>query len=113
MTGSYFKRGQDGYFAQLTLITTLDASRPAGSIPAPTDVSLMSRICPGFQPSSAFFLIACAANFGVDPLKNRSVPAAFSLRICESMVGSETSYDASATIMVAALSPRPDLMPFR
>jgi hypothetical protein len=58
-------------------------------------------------------LIACAANFGVDALKKMSAPADFSLRICESMVGSVISYDASATTMVAAFSPRPALMPLR
>ena len=51
----------------------------------------MSRMCTGFQLSSAIFLIACAACFGVEALKNRSAPASLILRICESMVGSETS----------------------
>ena len=47
----------------------------------------MSRMCTGFQPSSWIFLIACAACFGVEALKNRSAPASLILRICESMVG--------------------------
>ena len=58
---------------------------------APTEVALMSRMCTGFQLSSAIFLIACAACFGVEALKNRSAPASLILRICELTVGSETS----------------------
>src|SRR5256885_8653796 len=48
------------------------SSSPAGFITAPTEVALMSRICTGCQASSAIFLIACAACFGVVALKNRS-----------------------------------------
>ena len=47
----------------------------------------MSRMCTGCQSSSAIFLIACAACFGVEAEKNRSAPASLILRICESMVG--------------------------
>jgi hypothetical protein len=45
----------------------------------------------GFQPISAAFLIACAANFGVVMLKKVSAPEAFSDTIWLSMVGSVTS----------------------
>ena len=45
----------------------------------------------GFQPISAFFLIACAANFGVVMLMNTSAPVDFSLTMWELIVGSETS----------------------
>ena len=69
----------------------LAASRPAGFSTAPTELALMSTICTGCQPSSAIFLIAWAACFGVVALKNRSAPLSLILRICESMVGSVSS----------------------
>ena len=48
-------------------------------------------MCSGFQSISAIFLIACAANFGVVMLMKTSAPEAFSLTICESIVGSVIS----------------------
>ena len=49
---------------------------------------MLASRCTGFQPSSATFLIACAANFGEDSLKKMSAPEAFSVMIWESTVGS-------------------------
>ncbi len=66
-------------------------SKPAGFITLPTEADTLLRKCTGFQPISAFFLIACAANFGVVMLTNTSAPVAFSLTMWLSMVGSETS----------------------
>ena len=57
--------------------------------------------------------IACAANFGVVMLTNTSAPEPCSWTICESTVGSLTSYETSATIIDFALSPRPSFRPFR
>ena len=66
-------------------------SKPAGLITLPIEAETLLRKCSGFQPISAFFLIACAANFGVVMLMNTSAPVDFSLTIWELMVGSETS----------------------
>ncbi len=66
-------------------------SKPAGFITLPIEAETLLRKCSGFQPISAFFLIACAANFGVVMLKKTSAPVDFSLTMWESIVGSETS----------------------
>ena len=66
-------------------------SKPAGFITLPIEAETLLRKCSGFQPISSFFLIACAANFGVVMLTNTSAPVDFSLTIWESMVGCETS----------------------
>ena len=50
-------------------------ARPA-SAPTPTEAETLLRMCTGFQPSSAAFLIACAANFGVVTLTKMSAPEA-------------------------------------
>src|SRR5262249_4693791 len=47
-------------------------SRPAGRSVAPTEAAALFMICSGFQPSAAIFLIACAANFGVETLRKTS-----------------------------------------
>ena len=60
-------------------------SKPAGLITLPIEPETLLRKCSGFQPSSAFFLIACAANFGVVMFMKTSAPEAFSLTMCESM----------------------------
>jgi hypothetical protein len=44
----------------------LEMSRPAGFSVAEIGLALMSRMWTGFQPRSATFLIAWAANFGVE-----------------------------------------------
>ena len=54
-------------------------SKPAGLITLPIEPETLLRKCTGFQPTSAFFLIACAANFGVVMLMKTSAPDAFSL----------------------------------
>ena len=64
---------------------------PAGLITLPTEADTLLRRCSGFQPISATFLIACAANFGVVMLKNTSAPVDFSLTMWLSMVGSVVS----------------------
>ena len=66
-------------------------SKPAGLITLPIEEETPLRKCSGFQPISWFFLIACAANFGVVMLKKTSAPVDFILTMWESMVGSETS----------------------
>ena len=40
-------------------------SKPAGLITLPIEAETLLSKCTGFQPISAIFLIACAANFGV------------------------------------------------
>ena len=54
-------------------------SKPAGFITLPIEPETLLRKCSGFQPISEFFLIACAANFGVVMLKKTSAPVAFIL----------------------------------
>ena len=66
----------------------LALSKPAGLSTAPTDSDTECRIWFGFQPSSPIFLIAMAANFGVEKFTNKSTLAALSFRICASIVGS-------------------------
>ena len=44
-------------------------SNPAGLITLLIEVDALLKKWVGFQPISAFFLIACAANFGVVMLK--------------------------------------------
>ena len=51
-------------------------SKPAGLITPPTEAETLLRNCSGFQPISATFLIACAANFGVVMLTKMSAPVA-------------------------------------
>ena len=66
-------------------------SKPAGFITLPIEALTLFRKCSGFHPISEFFLIACAANFGVVMLKNTSAPVDFSLTMCELIVGSVVS----------------------
>ena len=61
----------------------LDFSKPGGPQHEPIEADTLSRMCTGFQPSSATFLIACAANFGVAMLTKISAPDALSATICE------------------------------
>ena len=51
------------------------------------------------------------ANFGVLASYNRSAPDACNCRICESMVGSVTSYDSVFTTILSYLSPNPSFNP--
>ena len=43
-------------------------SYPAGFITLPTDTDTLVRNCTGFHFNSPIFLIACAANLGVEML---------------------------------------------
>ena len=86
-------------------------SMPAGAITADTDSDTEARKCTGFQPSSAFRLIAMVANFGVVNCMKTSAPEALSLAIWASIEVSVTLYGASATIGI--LPPRPSFRPLR
>jgi hypothetical protein len=66
-------------------------SKPAGLIVALIEALTLLRKCVGFHPISDIFLIACAANFGIDRSTKTSASEAFRLTICESMVGSVVS----------------------
>src|SRR6267378_4082409 len=72
----------------------------------PIELETLLRRCSGFHPISAIFLMACAANFGVETLKNTSASVDLSLTIWLSIVGSVVSKLSSATIIEAALAPR-------
>ena len=67
------------------------ASTPAGSITVEIQTATLDRKVIGRQPISNALRIDCAANFGVAAITNTSAPEAFSLTICESMVGSVIS----------------------
>src|SRR4029453_12590047 len=92
---SFFHWGSVGSFKYWVVITPLEASRPAGFRTAPTEEETLLSRWTGFPPMSAAFLIACAANFGVVMLKNTLAPLFLRFTICESTVGSVTSYDCS------------------
>ena len=66
-------------------------SRPAGFRVAPTDEATPFRMCSGFHPISAIFLIAWAPNLGIAMVTRTSQPAAFISMICELTVGSVVS----------------------
>src|SRR5215470_11946792 len=110
---SFFHWVSVGSFRYWVVISPFEASRPAGFRTAPTEDETLLRRWTGFQPMSAAFLIAWAANFGVVTLKNTLAPLFFRLTICESTVGSVTSYDCSSTIAFLAASASPSLNPFR
>ena len=88
-------------------------SKPAGLITLPIEAETLLRKCSGFQPISAIFLIACAANFGVVKLKKTSAPDDLQLDDVgvDGRLGDFVA--SSATIIVAALAPRPSFRPFR
>ena len=52
-------------------------SSPAGLSTEPTEFEMLARNWTGFQPISAAFRIACAANFGDASLKKMSAPKGF------------------------------------
>src|SRR5215467_8494928 len=89
--GSSFQVGSVGSLVYAVLSTPLALSRPAGLSTEPTELETLLRRWTGFQPSSATFLMAWAANFGVARLKKISAPDDFSVIIWESTVGSPTS----------------------
>src|SRR4051812_45557651 len=88
---SSFQAGSVGSFKYAVVKISLEASKPAGFRTEPTEFETLLRKCSGFQPISAAFLMACAANFGVVTLKNTSAPELRRLMICESTVGSDVS----------------------
>src|SRR5260370_26572574 len=89
--GSSFQVGSVGSLRYAVLSTPLALSKPAGLSTEPTELETLLRRWTGFQPSSAIFLIAWAANFGVATLKTMSAPDALTLMTCESTVGSVVS----------------------
>src|SRR5271163_4755393 len=88
----------------------LEYSRPAGFNTEAIVVAVLARKNFGFQPSSPTLRIACAEPFGVAQEKKISAPESCSATIWESMLGSLTSKDLSATI-IPALSPNPSFSP--
>jgi hypothetical protein len=66
---------------------SFDASRPATLIVDEVDADALPRNCMGFHPSSEIFLIACAANLGVERLIKMSTLAALICTTWESTVG--------------------------
>src|SRR5215471_19539547 len=88
---SFFHWGSVGSLRYWVVMRPREASRPAGFNTAPTEADTLLRRWTGFQPMSAAFLIAWAANFGVVTLKKTLAPLFFRLTICESTVGSVTS----------------------
>src|SRR5215467_14583437 len=62
-------------------------SSPAGFSTAPTEAETLVMMWIGCQPSSATFLIACAANFGVAMLMKMSGLALLIATTWESTVG--------------------------
>src|SRR5919108_3476475 len=107
IAGSSAQRGSVASLWYAVVMRPTDFSRPAGVSTDPTEIETLLRYWTGFQPMSYALRIACAANLGVVTLKNTFAPEACSCTICESTVGSLTSYDTSATIMLFALAPRP------
>ena len=65
----------------------LEFSRPAGFSTAPTEADTLVMMWIGCQSSSASFLIACAANFGVPILMKISGFAVLIATTWESTVG--------------------------
>ena len=65
----------------------LEFSSPAGFNTAPTEADTLVMMWIGCQSSSATFLIACAANFGVPILMKMSGLAVLIATTCESTVG--------------------------
>ena len=72
MAGSFFHCGSLGSFRYAALRMPWPFSYPAGFITLPTDTETLVRKWIGFHFNSASFLIACAANFGVEMLTKMS-----------------------------------------
>ena len=89
--GSSTYLGSVGSLIDVAVIKPVEFSIPAGFSTVEIDAAVVLMKCTGFQPSSATFRIASAPNRGVEKLTKISAPDAFSLPICESMVGSELS----------------------
>src|SRR5688572_27297979 len=80
-----------GSLSHAAVITPCTFSKPAGFIVVLTWAETLLRYCTGFQPISAALRIDCAANFGIEILKNTLAPESFIWMVCESTVGSVTS----------------------
>src|SRR5215472_3042666 len=92
-------------------MTPIAFSGPAGLITCSIDDDVPGKNVRGFQPILGAFRSAWAAALTAAITNNVSAPDPFSVITCESTVGSVTSYEASATIMLAARLPRPSLRP--
>src|SRR5215467_14178334 len=90
-SASSFQLGSVGSLAYAVVKIPLALSKPAGLSTAPTERETLFSRWTGFQPISAAFLMACAANFGDVTSKKTSAPDAFNVTIWESTVGSLTS----------------------
>ena len=88
-------------------------SIPAGLITLPTEAETLFDDCSGFHSISATFLIACAANFGVEMLMNTSAPA----RLQPDDVAVDRRLGGLVALLGddhrGALAPSPSLRPFR
>src|SRR5260370_35043690 len=88
---SSFQVGSVGSLRYCDDRTPLALSRPAGLSTAPTETELLVSRWTGFQPNSAIFLIAWAADFELAALKMISAPDALRVMTCESTVVSGVS----------------------
>src|SRR5207248_7588869 len=95
--GSYFHCGSVVSLRYCALMIPFEASRPAGLSTESTDTETLTRNWTGFHPMSWAFLIAWTANFGAVWLRKTFAPLFLRFTICESTVGSVTSYDCSRT----------------
>ena len=85
--------------------------RLAGTSAAGTEFPVNDKKWVGRHSMSKALRMACAVNFGELASNSTVAPDAFNVRTWESIVGSVSSYDASLTIMLDALSPRPSRSP--
>src|ERR1041385_6175483 len=69
------------------------------------------RYSAGFQLSLLVTASACAANFGVDTMKNRSAPFDLMLATCELTSAALASYVSASMTMLVALSASPVFSP--
>src|SRR5882762_11479372 len=88
---SSFHCGSLGSLRYAALRMPWPFSYPAGFITLPTDTDTLVRKWTGFHFSSPIFLIAWAANFGVEMLTKMSGLAPLICTTCESTVGDEVS----------------------
>src|SRR5215813_11632068 len=91
VAGSSLHWGSVGSLIQPTETRPTDFSSPAGISTDATEAETKLITCSGFHPRSLTLRMACAANFGIETLKNTSAPDACSATIWESIVGSVTS----------------------
>src|SRR3982074_2477372 len=109
--GSLAHCGSIVSFTLLDEIRPTAFSRPAGSRNEIDDAEVGTKNRSGFQLISATPLIICEVNLSSTTPNITLAPEAFSVAICELIVGADVSYIASDAIMVAALSPSARLKP--